>query len=411
MDVWDFRLIQFGQLVGLAPFGVNRGRSFLLSVRWKSRHGLYFLFTTLMSHIYFVFYIASFALLIKRKGVAYALRSSGWVGAMGIVCFFQWNLILRHEQIVSHWNSTFKVLGAKGLAKLKWKKDKKHFFILGFISFWLLPFVMICLNVCLFPGDIYIHSQLREYQINFGTSLRIYSDVFHCYSALLLCGGAFFMDTMLIYFSTGYLRKLEEINDNLLLLRPGKSGPKKIPTVYHPNIVFKTLSQELDQEMTLKAPSKAPNTSNCCLALKQLLKSHLEVQQSLELFNQRFDKVILSFPVQMFAMTLALFVGLMRGEITDDIEALTYIATGGQYLFRSYIGLLNFGKVYELGSAAKSILLRDLHIQYEKEHFDSDMPFQLESFLSTIDDDVAIKAGSYLVFNKSFILTYYGALI
>lgn len=70
------------------------------------------------------------------------------------------------------------------------------------------------------------------------------------------------------------------------------------------------------------------------------------MQHNLELFNDKFDSLILAFPFQLFVMILALFVSVVRGEMANQLELITFVATGGQYLVRSFIGLLNMGKVH-----------------------------------------------------------------
>ncbi|TRY72575.1 hypothetical protein TCAL_03928 [Tigriopus californicus] len=61
------------------------------------------------------------------------------------------------------------------------------------------------------------------------------------------------------------------------------------------------------------------------------------------------------------------------------------------------------------GSDAKYILIRDLQIQNHHHLLEPGMIFEIESFLAT-GDDVAFKAGSYLAFKKSSLISYYGAL-
>ncbi|XP_059087187.1 uncharacterized protein LOC131883686 isoform X2 [Tigriopus californicus] len=376
MDTWDLRLFHLSNLVGLTPFEVDRDRSYLRKVRWKSRQAIYFLIVATWCQVFLLFYSGSLILLITRKGVAFSLRASPWIGATG----------------------------RQSLANTKWKKDKRRYFIGAFLAFGLIPFVLVSCHICLFTGEIYIHSHLEFYYPEYNQTWRGISNVIHCYSALVCVMGAFFCDILLIFLSIGYFRHFEEINKILISL-----GVPEEKVLQKRNGISLTISDEIDP-MTRRTTLAMPLNIISCHRLQNLLRKHLELQQSLDGFNNTFDDILLAFPVQIFVMVVALFFSIIRDEITNLLELLALLNIGTQFLFRSFIGLYNFGKVQDVGVEAKYILLRDLRIQYQQHFLRPDAAFEVEAFCG-VADEVAVKAGSYVSFSKRFLISYYGVLV
>ncbi|TRY71586.1 hypothetical protein TCAL_09065, partial [Tigriopus californicus] len=219
MDVWDRRLHQVGLLIGFTPFNVDKSRNLILRVNWMSIQAFYFVLVTVLTQLILIFYCGSVASLISRKGIAFALRSTGWIGGLATTNAMQWIIIARHDKIVDHLNATYLLLGRKSSANLKWQNDKKMSFIFGLIFLGILPIIAVSGHICFLPGDVYLHNLLQVYRPDYEPFWNIISKVIHCYSGVIYLLGTFLIDFLLIHFSMGYSRHFEEINQHIMLLK------------------------------------------------------------------------------------------------------------------------------------------------------------------------------------------------
>lgn len=76
----------------------------------------------------------------------------------------------------------------------------------------------------------------------------------------------------------------------------------------------------------------------------------------------------------------------------------------------SYSGTIFVCYILDVGVEAKYILFRDLCVQYHRGYFKSEMAFEIESFCCVVDE-VSVKAGSYVAFTKSALISFYGVLV